>query len=159
MNYLKRTGLLLCISAFTFSGPQVSIVSFDNLKQETLKNNDTLYVVNFWATWCDPCVKEIPFFQAAYSKFASRKVKMVFVSLNSAKELASVQKFAEQKQLKPEVLVLNAGNPNNWINAIDSSWSGALPATVLYRHSKKLYFHEGEFTQDKLNQIIQSKLK
>lgn len=159
MRYLKRTSLLLCISVLAFSGPQVRIINFDNLKQETLKNNDTLYVVNFWATWCDPCVKEIPFFQAAYRKFASHKVKMVFVSLNSPKELASVQKFADQKQLKPEALILDAGNPNIWINAIDSSWSGALPATILYRHSKKLYFHEGEFTQDKLNQIIQSKLK
>jgi len=160
MNLVKKTGLLLFISSLAFSGQRVTVISYNELQQQAaLKNNDTLYVVNFWATWCDPCVKELPSFQAAYTRFASRKVKMIYVSLNSAKDIASVEKFAEQKDLKPEVLLLSANNANVWINAVDSSWSGAIPATVLYRHGKKLYFHEGDFTQDKLNSLIQSKLK
>lgn len=160
MKNIKRAGLALFISIVSFTSSHVSVVSFEQLKQEAaLKHNDTLYVVNFWATWCDPCVKELPYFQNAYKKFNTRKVKMIYVSLNSLKDLPKVEKFADDNDLKPKVLLLNASDPNVWINGIDSSWSGALPATALYRSGKKLYFHEGDFTQDKLNDLIQSKIK
>ena len=147
------------VSSLVFTSPRVAVVSFDEMQQCTLKNNDTLYVVNFWATWCDPCVKELPYFQQEYKKLISKKVKMVFVSLNSAKEIAKVEQFAKDKDLKPQVLLLSANNPNIWINKVDSNWSGAIPATALYKHGKKLYFHEGDFTLDKLDKLIQSKLK
>jgi thiol-disulfide isomerase/thioredoxin len=151
--------ILFCVAS-TFSIPRVTVASFDDLQKETaLRNDDTLYVVNFWATWCEPCVKELPAFQSAYKKFASKKVKMVYVSMNSAKEIATVEKFVEAKDMKPEVLLLGTNNPNAWIDKVDSSWGGSIPATVMYRHGKKLYFHEGDFTEDKLNSIIQSKLK
>jgi len=161
MNSVKKAGLLFIVLATSaLYTPRVTVVSFDDMQKETvLRNNDTLYVVNFWATWCDPCVKELPAFQEAYKKFASRKVKMVYVSMNSAKEIALVEKFVEAKDMKPEVLLLGTNNPNAWIDRVDSSWGGAIPATVMYRHGKKLYFHEGDFTQDKLNSVIQSKLK
>jgi|SRR6185312_5266282 len=160
MKAIQKAGLILFISSLSFTGQRVTVINYDELQQQAaLKNNDTLYVVNFWATWCDPCVKELPSFQAAYTKFASHKVKMIYVSVNSAKDIAGVEKFAEEKDLKPQVFLLSANNANIWINGVDSSWSGAIPATVLYRHGKKLYFHEGDFTQDKLNQLIQSKLK
>lgn len=156
---MKNCSLVILFLAFVFGGPRVNVVSFDELKNATQRDNDTLYVVNFWATWCDPCVHELPFFQESYKKFSSKKVKMVFVSLNAAKDIAKVETFAQQKDLQPQVLILSANNPNVWINNVDSSWSGALPATILYRRGKKLYFHEGELSQDGLNKIIQSKLK
>ncbi len=160
MSVKKASLFILFFAALAFSVPDVTVASFDDLQKETeLRNNDTLYVVNFWATWCEPCVKELPAFQDAYKKFASRKVKMVYVSLNSAKEIANVEKFVEARDMKPEVLLLGTNNPNAWINRVDSSWSGSIPATVIYRHGKKLYFHEGDFTEDKLNNVIQSKLK
>jgi thiol-disulfide isomerase/thioredoxin len=161
MKSVKKAGLLFFICTLTsYVTPRVSVASFDDLQKETaLKTNDTLYVVNFWATWCEPCVKELPAFQAAYKKFSSRKVKMIYVSMNSAKEIATVEKFVEEKDLKPEVLLLGTNNPNAWIDKVDSSWGGSIPATVMYRHGKKLYFHEGDFTSDKLNSLIQSKLK
>ena len=120
---------------------------------------DTLYVVNFWATWCKPCVGEMPYFEKADERFKAQKVKVIFVSLNSVKEIALVDKFVSDKQVKPEVLLLNAGNPNVWIDEVDSSWSGAIPATVMYRKGKKAFFREGEFTQNELDSIIQTKIK
>ena len=52
------------------------------------------------------------------------------------------------------MLLLNAGNPNNWIDRVDSSWSGAIPATAFYQKGKKILFREGEFTQGELDSII-----
>lgn len=159
MNLIKKAAVL-CIVPLFFAAPKVAVVNFEQLQEQAAnKHNDTLYVVNFWATWCDPCVKEIPYFQQASQKLKGKKVKMIFVSLNAVRELDKVQKFVTDKQLGPEVLLLNGGDPNSWIDRIDSSWSGAIPATVMYKNGKKVYFHEGDFTLDKLTQVIQSKNK
>jgi len=84
---------------------------------------------------------------------------VVFVSLNSARELPTVEKFVADKEIKPEAVLLSAGNPNAWIDSIDKSWSGAIPATAMYRKGRKVFFREGEFTQTELDSIIQTKIK
>lgn len=155
----KRVALLCIALPLLFIQSHVNVINFQQLQSQAIKNNDTLYVVNFWATWCDPCVHEIPYFQTAYQKYKGHKVKMVFVSLNSLKELSKVEQFTTDKNLLPEVLLLNGGNPNDWIDKVDSSWSGAIPATIMYKHGKKLYFHEGELTQEVLNKTIETKNK
>ena len=136
----------------------VTVVSLPDLQNRTMKNNDTLYVVNFWATWCKPCVHEMPYFEGAAEKFKDQKVKFVFVSMNSPKEAGQVKTFINQNQVKPDVLLLNAGNPNVWIDAIDSSWSGAIPATIMYKQGKTASFYEGEFTQQQLDSVIQKQI-
>ena len=153
---LKVGILLLMAMAFLATG-KVSSVDMRQLQHEVQRANDTLYVVNFWATWCKPCVNEMPYFQEASKKFATQKVKVVFVSLNSAKEITQVEKFATDKQVKEKIVLLNAGNPNNWIDTIDNTWSGAIPATVMYRKGQKIFFREGEFTQRELDSIIHIK--
>ena len=77
------------------------MVDMDQLQKGVNRNNDTLYVVNFWATWCKPCVNEMPFFLASDAKFRTHPVKVLFVSLNSPKELAQVRQFVNDKQVKP----------------------------------------------------------
>jgi thiol-disulfide isomerase/thioredoxin len=164
MNSLKVITLLF-LFLFSNPGTKVTVVNFEQLQSyasrpqgvHSDKTNDTLYVVNFWATWCDPCVKEMPFFQLEYKKYAGQKVKMIFVSINSVRELGKVQNFADNQKLGPVVLLLNGGNPNDWIDKVDSSWSGALPATAMYKFGKKVYFREGDFTSESLDKVIQSK--
>jgi len=139
MHLVKRAAFILVFIPMVLVQNHVNVVTFQQLQsQAALKQNDTLYVVNFWATWCDPCVKELPNFQQAYKKY---------------------KQFANDKTLEPEVLLMNGGNPNNWIDKVDTSWSGAIPATVMYKHGKKVYFHEGELTQDNLNKTIETKNK
>ncbi len=121
--------------------------------------NDTLYVINFWATWCKPCVAEMPYFQQAATKFANQKVKVVFVSLNYPREISVIDKFAKQHKITQECYVLNAGNPNVWIDKIEKEWGGSIPATIMYKGGKKVFFREGEFSQTELDSIIQTKNK
>lgn len=159
MGYFKLA-FITVIFLFFLTENKVTIVNVEQLQTYAVnKNNDTLYIVNFWATWCDPCVKELPAFQEEYKKYSRRKVKMIFVSLNSPKEIGKVQNFVDNEKLGPLVLLLNGGNPNDWIDKIDSSWSGAIPATVMYKSGKKVYFREGSFTLESLGKVIQSKNK
>jgi len=142
-----------------FSSAPVQEVSLEQLQQNTIRQNDTLYVVNFWATWCKPCVAELPYFEEASRKFANQKLKVVFVSLNYARELAAVDNFVKKKKMQSTCYLLNAGNPNNWIDKIEPEWNGSIPATIMYKGDKKVFFREGEFTQTELDSIIQTKNK
>jgi len=149
--------IIFSLLAAFIPGRKVNMSNMEQLQHEVKKTNDTLYVVNFWATWCSPCVKEMPYFEKANKDFEANKVKVVFVSLNSPKEIAQVEKFVNDKQVKADVTLLNAGNPNLWIDSVDKSWSGAIPATAMYRNGQKVFFREGEFTQAKLDSIIKTK--
>ncbi|HWY37715.1 MAG TPA: TlpA disulfide reductase family protein [Bacteroidia bacterium] len=157
MDTVKKGFLALFLVAAGLGVDKVKVTTYEQLEAATQQNNDTLYVVNFWATWCKPCVQEMPYFTGSAKKNANHKVKVVFVSLNSVKELPKVEKFAAEKNIRQPVLLLNAGNPNVWIDKVDKSWGGSIPATVLYRKKEKVFFKEGEFTQAEIDSIINVK--
>jgi thiol-disulfide isomerase/thioredoxin len=144
---------------FIDSPSNVPIINFN--QYQTLfqnPNNDSLLIVNFWATWCKPCVEEMPSFEQIQSKYNIRKVKVIFLSQDFTREIERVRKFISDKKIKSCVYLLNAGNPNDWIDKVDSSWSGAIPVTVFYRNGKKVYFHEGQLSYSELEQLINSKI-
>ncbi len=153
--------LLLVFSLFFLIIPAepVQEVTLEQLQSKVIQtNNDTLYVVNFWATWCKPCVAELPYFEAAGENYKSQKVKVLLVSLDFLRDKQKVDKFVVDRSIKNEVVLLNAGNPNVWIDKIEPQWGGAIPATILYRTGEKLFFREGEFEQTELDSLIQTTL-
>lgn len=118
---------------------------FADLAPRLAANNDTTYVVNFWATWCAPCVKELPYFEALHQRFKDEKVKVLLVSIDFKKDLPTkLRAFLAKNALQAEVVALVDGQQQTWIDAVDASWSGAIPATLLYRGRKRQFF-EGEF--------------
>lgn len=151
--------LVLNLFFLLFPAEPVPEVTLEQLQSKVIQtNNDTLYVVNFWATWCKPCVAELPYFEAAGEKYKSQKVKVLLVSLDFLRDKQKLDKFVVDRSIKNEVVLLNAGNPNVWIDKIEPEWGGAIPATILYRNGEKLFFREGEFEQTELDSLIQTKL-
>lgn len=132
------------------------LINFRDLENRVLKQNDTLYVVNFWATWCKPCIAELPAFEKAGKHFKKNPVKILLISLDFKSDIERVRAFVKDKEIQSESLLLSAGNPNDWINKIDLSWSGAIPATVFYKNNKKINFHEGDFSFETLRNTIYS---
>lgn len=149
---------MLC-SLAPASNNRVLPVSLDALHQQVKTNNDTLYVVNFWATWCKPCVEEMPYFIKAAGQYAQQPFKLIFVSLNSPKELAAVQKFTDSRNITQTVLLLTETNANVWINRVDSTWTGSIPATAFYRNGQKLLFYEGELDASALDSLLLKYIK
>jgi thiol-disulfide isomerase/thioredoxin len=155
MKLVLKIIVVSVLLSFIWMSKKVDLVTFGQLQEQAaVKNNDTLYVLNFWATWCGPCVKEIPFFEESSKIFANQKVKIIYVCLNSAKEIAGVESFVKAKKIQNTVLLLNETNPNNWIDRVDSEWSGSIPATVMYKGGDKVFFKEGDFTQVELDEAI-----
>lgn len=152
--------LLFSTIAFAQQAKGVAKIGLQPLLDKVTKaDGNTLYVVNFWATWCAPCVKELPYFEDANKKYAGKNVKVVLVSLDFLSEEANVTKFVSAKKLQSDVYLLNAGNPNDWIDKFDPAWDGAIPATVMYKAGKKVYFRQGDFEAAELDSLIQIHIK
>ncbi|GAB2869589.1 hypothetical protein GCM10027044_34500 [Hymenobacter ruber] len=127
---------MLC-SAPVFA-QNVAVIKFPELQKRLARLTDTTYVVNFWATWCGPCVKEMPNFEQLRMANAGKKVKVLLVSLDYASQLdKKVKPFVKQRGLKSEVLLLNEPDPNEWIDKVDAKWSGSLPFTLIFNNQTK----------------------
>lgn len=119
--------------------------TFESLSSALFKNNDTTYVVNFWATWCAPCVKELPYFEAFNKKYANQKIKVILVSLDFKKQIKShLIPFVKKNNISSQVVVMNDKKYDKWLPKVDREWSGSIPATYLIHGDKKL-FAEREF--------------
>jgi len=145
--------------AQTQKASKIKVVNFDQLEPYLHKNNDTLYLVNFWATWCGPCVKELPAIKKTEEKYAHRKFKVLLVSLDMPKELNTrLAPFVQSKNISSDVFLLNDPNQNRWIDLVDPTWSGEIPFTLIYgKHFRESY--PQSFTFEKLDSIINLKLK
>ena len=141
-------GLLIVI---TGCAQKLEVMDLKGYQDFISKQNDTLYVVNFWATWCGPCVKEIPGFLELKKELTQDKIRFVFISLNSLKELSLTEQFVQKNQLPFPTYLLHAGNPNVWIDSIEKNWSGSIPVTLFYKNGEKIFFKEGELEKSELS--------
>lgn len=108
-------------------------------------SQDTTYVINFWATWCGPCIKELPYFEELNALYEGQAFKQILVSLDDPKKLESkVIPFLTKNNIRSEVVLLADGKANSWIDKVDPEWSGAIPITLILRGDKKK-FYEREF--------------
>lgn len=133
---------------------ELTIVDYRGLAPLLHKNNDTTYVVNFWATWCGPCVKELPYFEQLNKEGASKKIKVVLVSLDFSKQYETkLIPFLKKHQLSSQVVVLNDSDSNVWIDKISPDWSGAIPATLVFKGEKREFYEQSFESVDELNAI------
>jgi thiol-disulfide isomerase/thioredoxin len=133
--------------------------TFDDFEHVLQQKNDTTYVINFWATWCVPCVKEMPEFMKVNNKFGQEKFKMILVSLDFESQLESrVKPFIKESNIDAEVILLADSKQHKWIDKVDKNWGGSIPATLIY--NKDFYlFREETMTFEQLNEIITKNIK
>lgn len=135
---------------------EIGLVNRNWVAAMSLNNSDTTYVINFWATWCKPCVDELPAFEKIGEQYKDEKVKILLVSCDFKKQLTQrVVPFVKQKKLKSSVVLMDESDPNSWIEKVDSRFTGAIPATLIINGKKDFrFFKEGEISFDELNTII-----
>lgn len=158
---LKQIFLFLLLAAcFNVRAQEIGIIKTDQLLQWKENSSDTVYVLNFWATWCGPCVQELPDFEKLNSNFANQKVQVILVSNDFSKTLETkVKPFVLEHQLKSKVVLMGETDPNTWINLVSPDWSGALPATLIISKQKnKTLFFEKQMTYAALEAAVRSLL-
>ena len=122
----------------------VPILDFEGIKPYLEKDSDTVYVVNFWATWCKPCIEELPFIEQLHRDPINQPLQVILVSLDFRNQVQSkLIPFINEHSLQSKVIVLDDPDANSWIDRVDESWSGAIPATLVYKKEKRMFFHEG----------------
>lgn len=158
MRNLFFVALLLVLSA-SGTAQNIPVINRSELYTLLAKNDDTLRVVNFWATWCGPCVAEMPHFEKLERNKGTQKLQVIFVSLDFPSQLQKrVVPFVKKRKLQAQVLLFDGGDPNEWIDQIEPRWTGSIPATLFLYKGKRI-FYEGPLTEQELlsyvNQIKQ----
>lgn len=152
--------LFLLIPSFLFSEnkknkTEIKVVNFKQLQPLLEQEDDTIYVVNFWATWCAPCIKEIPYFEQFGEKYRNKNVKVLMVSLDMRSQLETkLIPFIEKEKMKNEVILLDDPKFNDWIPLVEKSWTGAIPATLIYGNGFRKFYPQ-ELTFAELEEIVQ----
>jgi thiol-disulfide isomerase/thioredoxin len=109
-------------------------IDLTGYRQRLAAEKGRVVVVNFWATWCEPCREEFPELVRFDRRYAGRGVTFLSVSLDSPRDRdTAVRKFlAEQRPAFPVFLKNDRDDPDAFINGVDPQWMGELPATILY---------------------------
>ncbi|NOU60631.1 TlpA disulfide reductase family protein [Marinifilum caeruleilacunae] len=148
--------LLIVLISISLNGnsQDFKTMDYEALKPSFHQQNDTTYVINFWAMWCKPCVEELPEFEHIRKSYENKKVKILLVSLDFGSNVKErLTKFLKKKNINAEVVILDDPDSNAWIGKVDQSWDGALPATVVYKKENRKFF-AGKITYSELAETI-----
>lgn len=140
---------------------EVSMIKYEDLEKRIKQEKDKFLVVNFWATVCGPCVKELPHFIEINNKYSKNPdFKMLLVSLDMARDKQKVINFIKSKNLSAEVLILDdVKRMNTWIPKFQKDWEGEIPVTLFYKNGEKVFFHNGEMSLQELKTAIETNYK
>ncbi len=154
MKWFSLLSLMAC--PLHVPAQQAEVVPFSAIRSILDNGNDTTYVLNFWATWCKPCVAELPVFERFGRESANAGTKVILVSLDFADQVDTrVNPFLKAQGIASTVLLLDDVDYNSWIDRIDPSWGGAIPATLVLNNSRGIRtFHEGTLDNEGLNALV-----
>jgi len=152
-HFILILGISLAAKAY---GQDVKMVNFDAVQKLMERNTDTTYVINFWATWCNPCVHELPNFDRIDSIYKGKEIKIYLISIDFPKEMNSkLAPFVKKNHVKSTVWLLNDPDYNSWIDKVDTSWDGSIPATLIINNKLKMRkFNAKELGLDELNNMV-----
>ncbi len=125
--------------------------------ENTIKESKTPLIVNFWATFCVPCLEEIPYFQEMAGRYKAKNVSLVFVSLDmKAAYPVKVNEMAKRLNLIYPVVWLNETNADYFCPKIDTSWTGGMPSSLFVNNATGHHkFFEEPLSKEKLEKEIQ----
>ncbi|SKB68863.1 TlpA disulfide reductase family protein [Alkalitalea saponilacus] len=133
---------------------EVPDVEISQLLKRIETPSDTIYVVNFWATWCLPCVKEIPEFNRIEKSYQGQPVQVIMASLDFPNQKESrVLPFLENHTVTHDVILTVTPRGGEWISRVDNAWTGAIPATLIINRDRRS-FYEGEINYERLMEMI-----
>ncbi len=156
MSKLIALTVLLTLFAATSPAQNIEKIGVPELEKILSGPEDVLYVVNFWATWCPPCVTELPYFEKLSKEYQGKGVKFILISLDFPSQIESrLIPFLVTNKITADVRVMTDLDYNSWIEKVDTGWQGNIPVTLFFNNAgKKKYFHPSEVTEKELRDLI-----
>jgi len=146
---------LLSICMISLSAQNVELVKYDQLEKEYKVEENKLLLVNFWATWCGPCIREIPHFQEADKR---SDIAVYLVSVDFPQDKKKVENFVEKRNLDSRIFLLDEKDYDYYMPKVSENWTGAIPATLVIDSYGNRYFYEQAFTKETLQTTIDKHL-
>ena len=136
------------------------IEDFQDMEEIFQYDNDTTYLINFWATWCAPCVKEIPYIEEVSERLSKNSFRLIYVSLDFEKDLENrLIPFLNKNGITSEMYVLLDPKANSWIDKVDPEWSGSIPFSIIYRGNTRQVFEQQFHSTEEILNIIKPLIK
>lgn len=147
---------LMFLMAIQTKAQDIQKWKLDDLRTAITKA-DKPTIFNFWATFCKPCIEEIPYIQQLVKKYEAKGVTLVLVSLDLPEAYPKIKGFAEKRKFTAPIVFLDESNADEFCPVVDESWSGAIPAS-LFINSKTGYrsFFEEQLTKEKVETEIKA---
>lgn len=152
--------LITFFFAFPVFGQEIKKVKITDL-EKIIAESKTPLIINFWATFCKPCMEEIPHFQKLGKKYEKTGLKLLLVSLDMKDDFpAKVKAFIKNKKISTSTAWLDETNADYFCPRIDNTWSGAIPAT-LFINNRNSYrkFTEESLSEEQLEKEIRAVLQ
>ncbi|WP_448528157.1 TlpA family protein disulfide reductase [Raineya sp.] len=146
----------LFLSGMMLFGQNIQVIKKKELLELLKLTEKQVIVYNFWASWCAPCVKELPIFKQTAEKF-SGKVKVVLISLDFIEDLEKAKKILQKKEIAFDTFLLDETKYNTWIDDVEPRWQGAIPMTIIQKGKKRIFINE-ELTWEQLEKEINTLL-
>jgi thiol-disulfide isomerase/thioredoxin len=159
---MKRIFFICLIFLFVVNvkGQEIKKVKITDV-EKMIAESKTPLIINFWATWCKPCIEEIPYFQKEVKEHAKDSVQLILVSVDYKEEFpASIAATAKIRKFIVPILWLDETNADYFCPKVDPKWSGSVPATLFINNrTGHRSFFESQLTKDKLKQEIKALLE
>lgn len=154
MRYFRFILAIVLFSSFTSNAQDlITFKTYDELNAYLKENNSKPLVVNFWATWCAPCVKELPYFEKLNQE--NQNVKVILVSLDFEKQVESKLKpFLKKKKYTSTSIYLADKDYNTWLPKVDKNWSGSIPATLIIKDGKMTFIEQDFSNYEELKTYV-----
>ena len=147
---LSIIGILFLFSCNNSSEDAIEVVDFEGMYSKIDLSVDKTYVINFWATWCAPCVKELPYFEEVNNQSKDRNIEVILVSLDFPSQIESkLQPYLKKNKIKSKVILLDDSKMNTWVPKVSEQWDGGIPATLIV-NSHNYNFYPKPFKKDEL---------
>lgn len=160
LNFMFMKKVLIAVTFLTFcftaNSQQIAKWKITDVEKYMVAKNGDVLVINFWATFCKPCVAEIPSFIKITDKYKNERVKLLLVSLDLPSYYpAKIASFAKKHQYKTNIVWLNETDADYFCPKADTSWSGSIPATLMI-NTKTGYrrFFEGEMSVSQFEEAL-----
>jgi len=136
--------------------PRWKLADLENI----IHSSDQPLILNFWATFCKPCLEELPYFQELSAQYKDSGLKLVLVSLDLPEDYNKIKSFAEKHHINATIVYLDETNADLFCPVVDKDWSGSIPASLFISHKNNYRkFFEAKISKAKLDTEVRSMMK